>query len=274
MGRWRLASRIGRGATGEIWRALPVDGIGEPVALKLLHWELASDPELVARFEHEIATSRLLDHPNAVRVIGGGRDDEHDGELYLVMEEIRGRPLSAVAATEAPLPPLRVASIGRQIAGALGAAHALGVIHRDLKPENVLVVRSAGGSTPDGDRCVVFDFGLSFVPGGSTRLTAGELRIGTPGYMAPEYLSLGEVDARSDLYALGVVLYELACGRMPFAGPPATIFRHQMLTDPPPLGTRCAAPSWLCDAVDRLTRRDPAERPPDAGAVVRALTPP
>jgi eukaryotic-like serine/threonine-protein kinase len=267
-GRWRLVWRLGRGAAGEIWRAVSLTEPGrEPVALKLLHPELARDPEMVERFEREIATGQKVVHPNAVRIFGGGR--AADGPLFLVMEEIRGRPLAQVAATEAPISPARVASFGRQIARALGAAHEVGVVHRDLKPENVLVVRVG-----DRDRAVVFDFGLSLSARLSTRLTAKELRIGTPGYMAPEYLSEGVVEPRCDLYALGVVLYELAAGEMPFAGTPAAVFRSQITRDPPPLATRCAAPGWLCAAVDALIRRDPEARPADAGAAARMLRPP
>ncbi|MEQ1501542.1 MAG: serine/threonine-protein kinase [Myxococcota bacterium] len=269
-GRWQLVARIGRGGTGEIWRASSVENPERRVAVKLLHRVLSTEGELVARFEREIATSMRIDHPNAVRVIGGGRTT--DEQPYLVMEEIRGRPLSIVAATEAPIGAERVAAIGRQIARGLGAAHAVGVVHRDLKPENVLVTRDGGG-----ERVVVFDFGLSLARGdagiGASRLTARELRIGTPGYMAPEYLADGQVDERSDFYALGVVLFELASGRMPFVGPPSSVFHQQLHGEPVPLASVCAAPAWLCDAVDRLLRREPVERPVDAAAVERSLLP-
>ena len=271
-GQWQLVTRIGRGATGEIWRAVSYTASGgEPVALKLLRADLASDAEMVERFEREIETGKRIDHPNAVRIVGGGCSPR--GERYLVMEEIRGRPLSTVAATEAPLDPRRVADIGRQIARGLGAAHDVGVIHRDLKPENVLVARRPGGE----ERVVVFDFGLSFAERGepmSSRLTAQEFRIGTPGYMAPEYIAGGAVEPRSDLYALGVVLYELAAAQMPFDGPPPKIFRAQLTQDPPPLASRCSAPPWLCSAVDALIHRHPDDRPRDAGAVERSLAPP
>jgi eukaryotic-like serine/threonine-protein kinase len=256
---------------GEIWRAAVLAEPGRHVAVKLLHRSLSNDPELVARFEREIANSVRIDHPNAVRVLGGGRSG--NGQLYLVMEEIRGRPLSIVAAAEAPIFPERVASIGRQIARGLGAAHAVGVVHRDLKPENVLVSRDEAGA----DRVVVFDFGLSFTRstgGTSGRLTARDLRIGTPGYMAPEYISDGIVDERSDFYALGVVLYELASGAMPFEGAPYKVLQLQVSSEPPPLGDRSAAPAWLCAAIHGLLRKVPTDRPADAETVERSLTAP
>jgi serine/threonine-protein kinase len=265
-GRYRLLARIGRGATSEIWRAHDAEA-DRTVAIKLLHRALANDPEFVARFRHEIESAQRIDHPHGVRVLGGGRSPL--GVSYLVMEEVTGRPLSQIARAEAPLAPLRVATIGRQIAQGLGAAHAAGVVHRDLKPENVLIRRSPDG----GDHAVLFDFGFA---GGdfAAHITAAEVRIGTAGFMAPEYTARGEFDARSDLYALGVVLYELACGQMPFAGPPSRVFRAQNTREAPPLADRCAAPAWLCAAIEALLRRSPDERPRTAEAVARSLTPP
>jgi serine/threonine protein kinase len=266
-GRYRLIERIGRGAMGDIWRVTPVDG-GPTLALKLLHRGLLDNPELVARFEREIANTARIEHPNAVRIRGGGRSST--GHLYFVMDEIRGRALSAIAATEAPLDPVRVASIGRQIARALGAAHSVGVVHRDLKPENIMVER-----TPERrDHVVVFDFGLSIAKSDksrSARLTAHDLRIGTPGYMAPEYVTEGIVNERTDLYALGVVLYELACGEMPFGGAPYRVFQQQVMHEAPSLEQRCGAPRWLSEAVGYLLRREPEQRPADAGVAVQLL---
>jgi serine/threonine protein kinase len=266
-GRYRLVERIGRGAMGDIWRATPLEG-GPSLALKLLHVGLLDNPEIVARFEREIANTARIEHPNAVRIRGGGRAAW--GQPYFVMDEIRGRALSAIAATEGPLDPVRVGSIGRQIARALGAAHAVGVVHRDLKPENIMVER-----TPERkDHVVVFDFGLSITETDKrrgARLTAADLRIGTPGYMAPEYVTDGVVNERSDLYALGVVLYELACGEMPFVGAPYRVFQMQLTREAPSLEQRCAAPRWLSDAVGYLLRREPEERPADAGVALQLL---
>ncbi|MEQ1570021.1 MAG: serine/threonine-protein kinase [Myxococcota bacterium] len=264
-GRYRLLGRIGRGATSEIWRADDQDG-GRTVAVKLLHPSLAHDPELLARFRQELESTRRIVHPNVVRVLGGGRSV--GGTAYLVMDEVLGRQLSQVAATEAPLDPHRVANIGRQVAAGLGAAHAQGVVHRDLKPENVLIHR-----TDAGDGVVLFDFGFAGGEFGAS-ITGHDVRIGTAGYMAPEYTARGAFDERSDLYALGVVLYELAAGEMPFLGPPSKVFRAQATRPAPPLAERCSAPGWLCGAVDHLLQRSPEERTPTAERAIAELTPP
>ena len=175
-GRWRLTEQIGRGAMGDIFRATDLQ-TGGAYALKLLHANLRETPELVARFAREIETTARIDHANAVRVRSWGQSRE--GQPYLVMDEIRGRTLSAIAAVESPMSASRVAHLGRQIAAGLGAAHAVGVVHRDLKPENIMVSRMDGR-----DHAVVFDFGLSLDRRGGPRLTEHDLRIGTPGYMA------------------------------------------------------------------------------------------
>lgn len=265
-GRWRLTEQIGRGAMGDIFRATDLQ-TGGAYALKLLHANLRETPELVARFAREIETTARIDHANAVRVRSWGQSRE--GQPYLVMDEIRGRTLSAIAAVESPMSASRVAHLGRQIAAGLGAAHAVGVVHRDLKPENIMVSRMDGR-----DHAVVFDFGLSLDRRGGPRLTEHDLRIGTPGYMAPEYLLDGVVDARADLYALGVVLYELASGEMPFLGPPYKVFQQQATREAPLLSARCGAPPWLSDAVAALVKRDPNERPPDADAAIGLLQEP
>ncbi len=265
--RYELMRQLGRGGMGEIWRALDTH-TGDEVAIKLLQPALSRDPELVERFEREFAASSRIASPNAVRVVGGGRAP--DGQLHMVMELLGGRPLSAIAAAEAPLDPLRVADLGRQIARGLAAAHAVGVIHRDLKPENVMVRRDQGR-----DVATVFDFGLSLQEQASApRLTALGLRLGTPATMAPEYIFEGLVDHRSDLYALGVVLYELACGSLPFDGSAYEIMNAHVNEEPPPLAERCAAPGWLCEAIHRLLQKDPEDRPRDGAEAERSLTPP
>ncbi len=258
--RYELLRQLGRGAMGEIWRARD-EQTGDEVAIKLPQPALSRDPELVARFQREFEASSRIDSPHAVRVIGGGRAP--DGQLYMVMALIPGRPLSAVAAAEAPLDPLRVAELGRQIARGLGAAHAVGVIHRDLKPENVMVRREDGH-----DVATVFDFGLALQESaGSPRLTALGLRLGTPETMAPEYIFEGMVDHRADLY-------ELACGSMPFEGTALTILNAHVNEEPARLSERCGAPTWLCAAIHRLLEKDPDARPRDAAEAERLLTPP
>ncbi|MCB9686725.1 MAG: serine/threonine protein kinase [Alphaproteobacteria bacterium] len=267
-GRWRLEVRIGRGAMGDVWRARSEED-GSRVAVKLLRGRLSSDPELVARFQREVDNGRRLDHPNAVRVLGGGRLEE--GKPYLVMELLQGRKLSGWLAERGPLPPEVVADLGCQIAAGLAAAHRVGVIHRDLKPDNVMVSADEEGRL----HAVVFDFGLSYgTVDDASRLTSAEVRIGSPSHMSPEYIEEGTIDAASDFYALGVVLYELACGHLPFDGPGHRVMTQKVRGEPPPLESRCDAPSWLCDAVHALLARDPARRPTSEEAVRALLTPP
>jgi serine/threonine protein kinase len=257
-GRWRLGGRLGRGGMGEVWRASD-DRSGEPVAVKVLHGRLSSDPELLARFARELETGRRVRHDNAVQVLGGGRLD--DGRPYLVMELLVGRPLAGLLHERGPLPWPVAVTVGRQIARGLGAAHAAGVVHRDLKPENVMV-----SIDPDGGwRVKVFDFGLSSF-GGAVGLTASDVRIGTPTHMSPEYIVQGSAGPAGDFYALGIVLYEILAGRVPFEGRGYQILQAHVGSAPPPLAAACDAPPAVCAAVHALLTKDPAERPSTAPA--------
>ncbi len=267
-GRWRLEARIGQGAMGDVWRATAIED-GRKVAVKLLRGRLSSDPELVARFAREVENGRRIDHPNAVRVLGGGRLE--DGKSYLVMELLQGRRLSLLLRERGALPPEIAADLGRQIARGLGAAHTVGVVHRDLKPENVMVSADDEGRL----RAVVFDFGLSYgLVDASSRLTAAEVRIGSPTHMSPEYVEEGEIGVSSDIYALGIVLYEMLAGALPFDGPGHRVMLQQVRAAPPPLHERCSAPRWLCDAVHALLEKDPKRRPASTAAVEALLTEP
>lgn len=238
-----------------------------PVAIKLIHSDLTRDPEVRARFEREIATTQV-DHPGIVSVLDHGLDGQ---TLYLVMELLRGRTLGQVCAQEAPLPPARVADIGAQVARALHAAHQAGLVHRDLKPENVMVCKDEDGN----DVVRLLDFGLAIgldpsKPTGA-RMTAQGLRLGTPAFMAPEYITSGKLDHRSDLYSLGIMLYELACGSLPFQGQGFQLMSHHLSTIPQPLAERAPVPAALGRVVDRLLVKEPDERFPSGGALADAL---
>ncbi len=253
---------------GAIHRATRLED-GTQVAIKVMRAPLAGDDELARRFAVEIEAARRVQHPHVVEVLGHGRAD---GLVYLVMELVTGRSLDAVVLDEAPLDPLRVATLGRQIASGLGAVHAAGVVHRDLKPGNVIIQRDAQGR----DHAKLVDFGLAFpTPTGDAldRVTAVDLRVGTPEFMAPEYIIDGSFDARSDLYALGVILYECASGRLPFEGPSYVVLRQQVSEPPPPLREVCAAPAWLARSIDALLNKDPAARPASAEVVMTSLRP-
>jgi serine/threonine protein kinase len=261
-GRWRLGSLLGRGGMGEVWRAVD-ETTGQPVAVKVLHGRLSADPELLARFAREIETGRRIHHDNAVRVLGGGRLE--DGRPYLAMELLVGRPLAGLLHERGPLPWPVAVTVGRQIAAGLDAAHAAGVVHRDLKPENVMVSIDDDGAW----RVKVFDFGLSSV-GGAGTLTAADVRLGTPTHMSPEYIVEGTTGPAGDFYALGVVLYEMLTGTVPFTGRGYQILQGHVSKAPPPVGAACDAPPQVCAAVHALLEKDP-DRRPSSGAAVDAL---
>jgi len=267
-GRYVLERRIGKGSMGVVYRGRRMAD-GHEVAIKLIHDDLVRDREVRARFEREIMTTAQVEHPGIVSVIDHGSDG---ATLYLVMDLLRGRTLGQVAAQEAPLPPARVGDIGRQIAVALHAAHEAGLVHRDLKPENVMICRDEAGA----DVVRLMDFGLAIgvnpnSPAGA-RMTAQGLRLGTPAFMAPEYITTGQLDRRSDLYALGMMLYELACGELPFRGKGFQLMHHHLTTPPQPLGERCDAPAWLTSVVDQLLEKDPADRLQTGAELAERLT--
>lgn len=269
-GRYRLGRPMGRGSMGSVFHGQRLAD-GRHVAIKRIHDDLVRDAEVAARFEREIDTTAAIRHPGIVEVLDHGDDA---GGLFLVMEYLAGRTLSQVVAQEGPLEPGRVADIGRQLAEALRAAHGVGLVHRDLKPENVMVLRADDGR----ETVKVMDFGLAVGtnpnhPSGA-RMTAQGLRLGTPAFMAPEYISSGEVDHRSDLYAIGLMLYELACGELPFTGQGFRLMQHHLHTPPPPLGSRCAVPAWLAEVVDQLLAKAPDDRVQSAAELVVRLQPP
>src|SRR6185369_860769 len=188
-------------------------GLDRPVAVKVLHGDLVSDESFSARFAREAKTAAKLEHPNAVHVYDFGSLE--DGSAYLVMEFVDGVTLREVLRRNKTLPLAVVVDLVRQAAGAVGAAHARGIVHRDIKPENMMV--RAG----DDGRPVlkVVDFGLAkMLENQTSQLTNGSELIGTPKYMAPEQFSGDRVDERADIYALGCVLFELLAGRPPFEG--------------------------------------------------------
>lgn len=261
-GRYAIESALGAGSTGTVYRARRLaDDVS--VALKVLRHELDDDPELLARFRQELKVMAAMDHPNVVRLLDHGRTDQ--GGHYLVMEILAGKSLGDLLLEDvSPMSAERVASIGRQIAEGLSAIHARGVVHRDLKPDNVFV---------EGDRVKIVDFGLSLVPKLDARLTASGLRVGTPAYMAPEYIGGSDPGPSADLYALGVMLYELASGEPPFSGAPYDVLNAHLCDEPPSVAALEEAP-WLAQAIRSLLAKDPSRRPRDAAAARRLLHPP
>src|SRR3954462_6601902 len=217
----RIEGVLGRGGMGVIYRATELR-LGRPVALKLIATEQASDPEVRERFESEARMTASIEHPNVVPVYAAG---EEDGHLYLVMRYVPGTDLHHLLRQEGRLDPARAASIVAQVADALDAAHAAGLVHRDVKPANVLI---------GGEHAYLSDFGITRVQSSDTRITDSGNWIGTVDFMAPEHLRGEPTDARADVYALGCVLYTALSGTPPFrrATVPATITAH--LHDDPP----------------------------------------
>lgn len=221
VGRYELVDVIGRGGMGTVYRAFD-RVLGRPVAVKLLAGPVADhDPASVARFEREARAAAALSHPAIVAVYDTGADD---GTLFIVMELIAGRSLEEILRADGSLDPLHAIGIAARVADALAVAHAAGIVHRDIKPANVMVA---------GDGAVkVLDFGIARAVGGTT-LTLNASILGTAAYMSPEQ-ALGKVaDERSDIYALGCVLYAMLAGGPPFTGDVAAVVLHQQATVAP-----------------------------------------
>ncbi len=256
---------------GFVYRAHQID-LDRKVAVKMLHNELTENAEVKARFNREMRATTRIEHPNSVRVYEYG---EHNGRLYLVMELCEGRSLDDLIQKEAPLPPVRTAVIAMQIAQALAAAHQEKIIHRDLKPENVMLVDRYGQQ----DVVKVLDFGLARIgedDGDTTdagRLTQAGVRVGTPTYMAPEYVQVFTFDARSDLYALGVIMYEMCTGHAPYTGRPFEILEKAVTAVPeaPSKRNPDTAPPWLERCVLQLMAKKPEDRVQTANEVFAML---
>ncbi|WP_153038860.1 serine/threonine-protein kinase, partial [Rathayibacter tanaceti] len=261
--RYRLIERIGAGAAGEVWRA--GDAQGPDLAAKLLRREHAQDAGLVERFVRERSVLTRLRHPHVVEV----RDLVVEGEtLAIVMELVGGGSLRELLRAEGPLAAARALPAAASILDALAAAHAIGTVHRDVKPDNVLL---AEGADDLGSAVRVSDFGIAHVVAEGPRATTGI--IGTPEYLSPEMLATGAAGPPSDVYSTGILLYELLCGRTPFAGVGtdfAVAYRHVSML-PPPLDL----PPRLTSLLDRMLAKDPASRPtaPEAAGILRRLAP-
>jgi serine/threonine-protein kinase len=230
-GRFRLTEKIGQGGMGAVYKAIQIK-IDRICAVKLLT-PTAGDSELaVARFSREAQMASHIDSPHAVTIYDFGESEA--GAFFLAMEYIDGQSLSQILEQAAPLPIERVVRIVRQIAAALSSAHALGIIHRDLKPDNVMITQKGS----DTDYVKVLDFGIAkaVAEGAHEKLTETGFVLGTPIYMSPEQLSGDDLDARSDVYSLALIAYEMLSGRLPFeGGNPQAITIKRVTTDPIPL---------------------------------------
>jgi eukaryotic-like serine/threonine-protein kinase len=252
-GKFVVESLIGSGAMGAVYRARQV-ALEKTVAIKVLHGEHAGEAAFVARFQREAKAASRMNHPNSMQVIDFGA--EPDGLLYIAMEYLDGRSLHRVLVEDRPLPPARIADILMQTLAALAVAHDMGVVHRDLKPENIMVLRGTDDDGRPKDLVKVCDFGIAKITDSRAYRGSGEREsvapvttagflVGTPEYMSPEQGNGSKLDARSDLYSVGVILFEMLTGQVPFEAENAigTVLKH--ITEAP------RRPSDLQPGVDR-----------------------
>jgi len=234
--RYQIEHLLGEGAMGAVYKARHIK-VGRPFAVKILHKRLLEDAKLALRFEREAELAGRLRHPNVIGVVDVG--ETPDGWRYMVMDFAEGVDLATLLG-EAPMPPQRITNLVRQMLEGLYHAHEAGLIHRDFKPENVIVERD----DHDVEVPRIVDFGIAILrEGGEStdsagRLTTNGLVLGTPHYMAPEQAVADPIDHRIDLFAMGIVIYEMLAGRLPFDGSGAEVARANLLLDPPPIAQR------------------------------------
>jgi len=255
--RYRVVAPIGRGAMGTVYRVEHTQ-ISKVMAIKLLHRELQEQPENVARFHREAESASRLNHPNTVHVFDFGCTKS--GSLYLVMEYVDGEDLSKVLEKEGAMPFGRVAYLCAQVAGSVSDAHAAGIVHRDLKPENIVV-----GEGRDGETAKVLDFGLAKLFEGNvgTQVTSSGTIVGTPYYMSPEQIHGQELDGRSDVYAMGAIMYECVVGEPPFEAPnPVGVLSKHLSEQPllPSSRSPLSVPVEADEIIMRCLQKDPELR--------------
>jgi len=268
-GRYRVVEVIGRGGMGVVYRVEHLR-MGKVAAMKVLHRDLASDPEVVHRFEREAALVSKLHHPHTVQVFDFGTAQ---GALYLIMEYVRGLDMAHITQRDGPMPWSRAAPLLAQICGGLQEAHELGIVHRDLKPENVLITRTAGGR----DYAKVLDFGLAKLEQRKEPTTETDRQqiVGTPYFMSPEQIRGDAVDARSDIYSFGALMFELLTGEHMFSGSTAVgVLTKHLTAEPDALSNR--APRLGIDPrVDQIclkcVAKDPARRWQSAAQLAEAI---
>ncbi len=256
--RYRIVEGLGRGGMGIVYK-VEHKQIGKLLAMKLLTGELSRNPEVVRRFKHEALTASRLSSPNTVQVFDFGVSD---GLTYLVMELVAGEDLGRILRAQGPMPWSRLGKVIVQVCSSLAEAHGKGIVHRDIKPENIMLLRARDGS----DIAKVLDFGLAKLREGEglSELTSAGAIVGTPYFMSPEQVRGDPVDARSDIYSLGALMYRALTGHYPFNGPtPMSVFtRHLTEVAVPPIdrSPELAIPPGVSRMVMRMLLKNPADR--------------
>jgi serine/threonine-protein kinase len=271
--RYHLVERIGEGGMGVIYRAEHIH-MRKAFAVKVLHPSLTTIEEVVLRFEREAQAAGQIDHPNVCAATDFGR--AQNGAFFLVMEFLEGKTLKELIDEDGSLSIPRAIAICRQICAALSRAHGLGIVHRDLKPENVQLIERDG----EVDFVKVLDFGIAGMAlteesGAIKTLTKAGTVMGTPAYISPEQAAGAKTDQRTDLYSLGICLFEMVAGRRPFDSDSIVELMGMHVTRPAPrlssMATSAAIPRRLDQLVDRMLAKDPNDRPADAEEVRREL---
>ncbi len=268
-GRYRIARKLAAGGMGEVYQAEHIE-LHKQFAVKVMLPALSSDQEFVNRFKREAISASRIGQQNIIDISDFGQTD--DGRFYFVMEFLDGLTIASVLHRQGPMPVTRMVNVGLQVARALAAAHAQGIVHRDMKPENVMMLQRPG----QPDFVKVLDFGVAKVStgpgqGGQTQLG---MVVGTPQYMSPEQAMGVAVDTRTDTYALGLIFYEMLTGKPTFAGDTASILMVKQVTEPAapfPAEVVATMPAALHDLIFKMLEKDPNARPQSLDEVVNVL---
>lgn len=271
IGKYRIDGRLSEGGMGTVYRGTHVM-MDKTVAIKVLRPSLAADEKIVARFSREARAASRINHPHALSVTDFGENE--NGVVFLVMEYLDGQTLKDIIRKEGPMALPRVVGIIEQVGDALNEAHGQGVVHRDLKSDNIMLL-----SATAGDYAKVLDFGIAKIkePDGAydTSLTSPDLVIGTPQYMSPEQCSQApDIDARSDIYSLGVIIFEMLVGHVPFSGDSPTVIMLKHMQQPPPSlrNERSDVPAAVETVVNRALEKRPEHRYETVRELVEDLT--